>query len=88
MSDFRARTKQGPKLHNVKLVAGVSGPSVYVNDLRIAGPWNGSGDLVGEWWVTDENLRLALASDGSAETIERRKREAAKKTANRRRRAA
>jgi len=43
------------------LVSGVEGPSVYLNDYRIAGPkpWGG-GTIQREWNVERENVERAL----------------------------
>ena len=46
----------------LKHVAGVEGPSIYLNDYRIAGPkpWGG-GKVVNTWKVREEDVRTALA---------------------------
>lgn len=50
--------------HKLVLVDGVEGPSVYLDDHRIAGPkpWGG-GTVVREWTVTERDLRAALKDD-------------------------
>lgn len=48
--------------HNLKLVAGVEGVAVYLNDFRIAGPkpWGG-GVVRHEWDVSNEDLCRGIA---------------------------
>jgi hypothetical protein len=50
-----------PKEVTVKLVEGVEGNSIYLNDYRIAGPkpWGG-GKTLKEWTVTTEDIETAL----------------------------
>lgn len=47
--------------HRVSIVAGVEGPGVYLNNIRIAGykPWGG-GHLVGEWPLSEDDLQRAV----------------------------
>lgn len=68
------------KTHNIKLVAGVEGPSVYINDYRVVGPkpWGG-GDIVGEWWASEEDIKHALSRAGDTETVAARKKRLAAK---------
>jgi hypothetical protein len=50
------------KTHNVKIVSGVEGPSMYINDYRVAGPkpWGG-GQILHEWSMTDDDLQVAAS---------------------------
>ena len=43
------------------IISGVAGPSVYLNDSRIAGekPWGG-GHVVQEWTIDPEDIERAL----------------------------
>lgn len=55
---MKPRVKPDSRL---ELVAGVEGPSLYLNNYRIAGPkpWRG-GKVVRSWRVRDEDVRQAL----------------------------
>ncbi len=46
--------------YRICVVQGVEGPSIYLNDFRIAGPkpWGG-GSVIYEWEVGDEDLDMA-----------------------------
>jgi hypothetical protein len=48
--------------HKVTIVAGVAGPSVYLNDYRIAGPkpWGG-GRVVAEYRADGDDVDRAMA---------------------------
>lgn len=48
------------KEYDIYVVSGVEGPSVYLNDRRIAGPkpWGG-GKIVYRWKTYEEDLRMA-----------------------------
>lgn len=48
---------------NIVVIRGVEGPSLYINNFRVAGnkPWGG-GDVIAEWNVADDDLRNDLAS--------------------------
>lgn len=54
-------SEQRKKPMKLLLVSGVEGPSVYLNDYRIAGPkpWGG-GTIQREWNVERENVERAL----------------------------
>lgn len=47
---------------NIKLIGGVEGKSLYINDRRVAGPkpWGG-GSLISEWSVPLHRLKEALS---------------------------
>ena len=53
-------TKQ-PQKYSVLYMEGVEGPSIYINDHRIAGPkpWGG-GTILKEWKTTADDLRRAV----------------------------
>ncbi len=56
------KQKTPPKLHDITVVAGVEGPSVYLNDYRIAGPkpWGG-GKILYQFFADDEDLAAGAA---------------------------
>lgn len=65
----RARRPQPPRILrslSLTLVEGVEGPSVYLNDRRIAGPkpWGG-GQVAREWKVSSEDVYSALERDAA-----------------------
>ena len=55
------------KFASVEIIVGVGGPSIYVNDYRIAGPkpWGG-GRCTKRWVVERENIERALRSPFTA----------------------
>ena len=52
----------------IEVIKGVGGPSIYINNIRIAGekPWGG-GAIIYSWECSKEDILQAIESEGGDE---------------------